>query len=59
MDRLASSPELSAYVESAEADDVHSAAGERGGLAVLLVVASPFALAAWVASGVAISRTVA
>jgi hypothetical protein len=59
MDPLASSPEFSPYVESAEADDVPSAVGQRGGLAALLVVASPFALAAWVAIGVAISRTVA
>lgn len=58
MEPLASSRELTAYAESAEAHDVPSEAGERGGLAALLVIASPFALAAWVAIGLAVYRLV-
>lgn len=57
MEPLASSRELTAY-KSAEAHDVPSEAGERGGLAALLVIASPFALAAWVAIGLAVYRLV-
>ena len=55
MEPLAFSSELTAY---AEAHDVPSEADERGGLAALLVIASPFALAAWVAIGLAVYRLV-
>lgn len=58
MEPLAFSSELTAYAEPAEAHDVPSEAGERGALAALLVIASPFALAAWVAIGLAVYRLV-
>jgi hypothetical protein len=59
MDTPAFTHELPAYAESAEASDALSEAGESGRLAALLVLASPFALAAWVAVGAAVYRLVA
>jgi hypothetical protein len=58
MEPLASSRELPAYVQPAEANDGLSEAGVSTGLGALLVVASPFALAAWVAIGLAVYRLV-
>ena len=58
MDPPAFSHELPAYVESAEASDASSEAGEGSRLAALLVFASPFALGAWIAVGVAVYRAV-
>jgi hypothetical protein len=51
--------ELPAYVESAEASDAAFEAGEGSRLGALLVLASPFALTAWVAIGVTVYRLVA
>lgn len=59
MDTPAFTHELPAYAESAEASDASSEAGEGSRLGALLVLASPFALAAWVAIGVAFYRLVA
>jgi hypothetical protein len=59
MDTPAFSHELPAYVESAEARDASSEAGEGSRLGALLVLASPFALATWVAIGAAVYRLVA
>lgn len=57
MEPLAYSHELPAYVDPAEATDA-SEADEGGGLGALLVIASPFALAAWLAIGLAVYRLV-
>lgn len=56
MEPLAYSRELPAYVDPAEANDCASEADESSGLGALLVVASPFALAAWLAIGLAVYR---
>ncbi|MGH3057076.1 MAG: hypothetical protein ACRDPP_02430 [Gaiellaceae bacterium] len=55
MEPLAYSHELPAYVDPAEAND---RPGVSSGLASLLVIASPFALTAWVAIGLAVHRLV-
>lgn len=57
MEPLAYSHELPAYVDPAEATDA-SGADESSGLGALLVIASPFALAAWLAIGLAAYRLV-
>jgi hypothetical protein len=57
MERLAQSHELRAYVESAEASD-GSEAGGSSRLGALLILLSPFALAAWFAIGLAVYRVV-
>ena len=56
MEPLASSRELPTYLESAEARDGPSEAGESNGLATLLIILSPFALAAWLAIASAVYR---
>jgi uncharacterized membrane protein len=58
MEPLAYSRELPAYVDPAEANDRLSEADESSGLGALLVVASPVALAAWLATGLAVYRLV-
>jgi hypothetical protein len=58
MEPLASSPELPAYVESAEASEGSSEAGEGNGLGALLMTLTPFALAAWFAIGLAVYRAI-
>jgi hypothetical protein len=58
MEPLASSRELPASAEPAETRDGTAEAGESNGLGALLVVASPFALAAWLAIGLAVYRLV-
>jgi len=58
MEPLASSREPPAYIEPAEANDGLSEAVVSSGLGALLVIASPFALAAWVAIGLAFYRLV-
>ena len=59
MDSPAFSHQLPAYAEPAGAREASSEAGEGSRLAALLVLASPFALTAWVAIGVAFYRVVA
>lgn len=58
MEPLAFSRELPAYIEPAEANDGLSEVVVSSGLGALLVIASPFALAAWVAIGLAVYRLV-
>jgi hypothetical protein len=58
MEPLASSRELPAYVEPAEAGEGPSEAGEGSGLGALLIMLTPFALAAWFAIGLAVYRVV-
>jgi hypothetical protein len=48
-----------AYVESADATDGPAGAREGIGLGAVLVILSPFALAAWVAIGLGVYRVVA
>jgi hypothetical protein len=57
METLAQSRELRARVDSVEASDA-SEAGEGSGLGALLILLSPFALAAWFAIGLAVYRVV-
>lgn len=57
MEPSASAHELTADAESAEAGD-RSSEAKGPGLGALLVIASPFALAAWVAIGVAVYQAV-
>jgi hypothetical protein len=54
MEPLADSRVFPAYVESAEAGESPSETGESGRLAALLMVLTPFALAAWLAIGLAV-----
>jgi hypothetical protein len=58
MEPLAHSREFPAYFESAEAREGPSETGESGGLGALLIMLTPFALAAWLAIGLAVSRVV-
>ena len=58
MEPLASSSELSAYVGSPKARESPSEADEGTRLGALLVVLTPFALAAWFAIGLAVYRGV-
>jgi hypothetical protein len=58
LEPLASSPELPAYVESAEASEGSWEAGEGSGLGALLITLTPFALAAWFAIGLAVHRAI-
>jgi hypothetical protein len=58
MESLASSHELPASAEPAEARDGTADAGESSGLGGLLIILSPFALAAWLAIGSAVYRVV-
>jgi hypothetical protein len=48
-----------AYVESADAAGGRAGAGEGIGLGPVLIVLSPFALAAWVAIGLGMYRILA
>ena len=57
MEGLAHSRELRAHVDSVEASDGLDAA-EGSGLGALLILLSPFALAAWFAIGSAVYRVV-
>jgi hypothetical protein len=56
MEPLASSRELPAYIEPAEAGEAPLEAGEGSGLGALLMMLTPFALAAWFAIGLAVYR---
>ena len=56
MEPLATSRELPAYVEPAEASEGPLEAGEGSGLGALLIMLTPFALAAWFAIGLAVYR---
>jgi hypothetical protein len=58
MEPLASSSELPAYVEPAEASERPLEAGEGSGLGALLIMLTPFALAAWFAIGLVVYRVV-
>ena len=58
MEPLAFSRELPAYIAPAEANDGLSEAVVSSRLGALLVIASPFALTAWVAIGLAVYRLV-
>jgi hypothetical protein len=53
---LASSTELTTYVEPAEATERSSGVAGGIGLGALLILLTPLALAAWSAIGVAIYR---
>ncbi|HEY7560672.1 MAG TPA: hypothetical protein VH650_00715 [Gaiellaceae bacterium] len=57
MERLATSYELP-YLEPTQADTGPWDDGEDGGLAALLVMATPLALAAWYAIGLAVHQLV-
>jgi hypothetical protein len=59
MEPSAQSYASTAYVESAKAGDGSSDASEGIGLGPLLIILSPFAVAAWVAIGLGVYRVVA
>lgn len=58
MESLGYSGAPMAYVESAEANDRHSRADEGDGLGAVVIVLTPFALAAWVAIGLVVYRAI-
>ena len=58
MEPLAPSREFPVYVDAPAASEGLSEAREDSGLGALLIVLTPFALAAWLAIGLAISRAV-
>lgn len=56
METLAPSGELPVHVDATGASECPSEAREGIGLGALLIVLTPFALAAWLAIGLAVSR---
>ena len=58
MEPSVSSPTFPAYDESDQASEDPAEVGEGSGLALLLIILTPFALAAWFAIGLAVYRGV-